>query len=367
MKKRFIIVGIILFIVFGGLVSWHFISEYLMARYLKTYQPPATTVNTLTIGPITWNPTYDTVGDVQAVEGTSVSPIVSGMVTKVLFSSGQLVKKNQVLVILDTDVLTAQVNNARALNDYDKQTYERYKVLFHQGVVSAQDLDQAASNYGQANASLHQQEASLEQKYVVAPFAGRVGIRDVSIGQYLNAGTMVTNIQSINPMYVNFQVPEQYLTMLSVGQPVDITIDSFPGITFKGKISAFDAQVANDTKAITVQATVPNRNPKALMLPGMQTNVSVIMPAQSNVIAIPQQAINYSLYGNTVFIVKPSKDKNGKPDLIADQIAVNPGQQEGNLVQITSGLNPGDQVIVDGLVKLQNGSMIKIINTATQS
>ncbi len=367
MKKRSIIVGIILFIVFGGLVAYHFISQYLIQQYIKNYSPPPITVNTLTLNPVDWSPTYQTVGAVQAVQGTDVSPIVSGMVTKILFNSGDIVKKNQILIILDTDVQQAQVNQARALNDYDKQTYERYKTLFHQGVVSAQELDQTASNYGQANATLHQQEALLEQKYILAPFAGRVGIRDVSIGQYLNAGTMVTNIQSINPMYINFQVPEQFLTQLHIGQPVRISIDTFPGVTFKGKISAFDAQVADNTKSITVQATVPNTDKKALMLPGMQANVAVLLPQHGKVIAIPQQAVNYSLYGNSVFLIKPSTDKKGKPNIIATQVAVTPGNQEGNLVEILSGLKTGDQVVVDGQIKLQNNNPVKVVINATQS
>jgi membrane fusion protein (multidrug efflux system) len=367
MKKRFIIIGSILFFVFGGLIAYHFISSYFIKKYIKNYAPPPITVNTLTINPVEWNPTYETVGAVQAVQGTEVSPIVSGMVTKILFNSGDIVKKNQVLIILDTDVQQAQVSQARALANYDKQTYERYKTLFHQGVVSAQDLDQSASSYGQALASLHQQEALLEQKYIVAPFAGRVGIRDVSLGQYLNAGTMVTNIQSINPMYINFQVPEQFLTQLYLGQPVRMTIDTFPGVIFKGKISAFDAQVADNTKSITVQATAPNIDKKAMMLPGMQVNIAVILPQKGKVIAIPQQALNYSLYGNTVFVIKPSTDKQGKPDVIASQVAVTPGDQQGNLVEIFSGLNKGDEIVVDGQIKLQNNNPVKVVINSTQS
>ena len=367
MKKRFIIVGIILFIFFGGLVAYHFIRQYLIAQYMKTYEPAPITVNTMIVNPVDWSPSYIAIGSVTAIQGTDVSPIVSGQVTKILFNSGDIVKKNQVLVILDTDVLQAQVSQARALANYDKQTYDRYKILFHEGVVSAQDLDQAASNYGQAVATLQQQIAQLEQKYIVAPFAGRVGIRDISLGQYLNAGTMVTNIQSINPMYVNFQVPEQFLPILHIGQPIEMTIDSFPHMIFKGKISAFDAMVADNTKSITVQATVPNTDKKALMLPGMQSTVSVILPQQGKVMAVPQQAVNYTLYGNTVYAIKPSKNKKGEPNIIATQIAVTPGEQQGNLVQILKGLKAGDQIVVDGQAKLQNNNPVKIIDSVTQS
>ena len=367
LKKRFIIVGVILFVVFGGLFAYHFIASYMLKRYIKNFAMPTVTVNTMTVTPVAWQPLYSTVGSTAAVQGTNVSPIISGMVTQVLFNSGDMVKKNQVLIVMDTDILAAELANAKAGLMYNKVTYERYKILYHQGVMSAQDLDQAQSSYEESVATVAQDAGQLEQKYILAPFAGRVGIRDVSLGQYLNAGTVVTNIQSIDPIYINFQVPEQYLQSLYIGQPINATIDTFPGVSFHGKITAFDAQVADNTKSITVQATMPNHNPKAMMLPGMQADIDVILRGGGQVIAVPQQAINYSLYGNSIFVVVPSTDKKGQPNQIAKAIAVELGAQENNLVEVMSGLNAGDNIVTDGQVKLQNGNAVKIITQTAQA
>ena len=367
LKKRFIIVGVILFVFFGSLIAYHYVAEYMMKRYIKNFMMPTVTVNAMTVTPVGWQPTYSTVGSTAAVQGTNVSPIISGMVTQVRFNSGDMVKKDQVLIVMDTDILAAQLASAKAALAYNKVTYERYRTLYHQGVLSEQDFDQAHSNYLESLATVAQDAGQLEQKFILAPFAGRVGIRAVSLGQYLNAGTTVTNIQSIDPIYVNFQVPEQYLQSLYVGQPIDATIDTFPGVTFHGKISAFDAEVADNTKSITVQATLPNHNPKAMILPGMQANIDVILKGAGNVVAIPQEAINYSLYGNSVFVIQPGTNKKGQPDLIANAVAVELGDQEGNLVQVTSGLKAGDNIVTDGLVKLQSGNAVKIITQTAQA
>lgn len=368
MKKRFIIVGIILVIVFGGLIGFHFIKNMMVAKYMENYAPPAVTVNVLKVENVQWQPTYSTVGSTVAIQGTDVAPIVNGIVTKILFNSGDIVKKNQVLVVMDIDILTAQLQNAKAESAYNKKTYERYKVLYREGVLSAENLDQSLSNYQVSVATVAQDAATLAQKYIRAPFTGRVGIRTVSLGQYLNAGTVVTNIQELSPIYVNFQLPEQYLQQMYVGQPIQITVDTFPGMKFDGKISAFDAQVADNTKAITVQTTFTNTNAKALLLPGMQANVTVFLKNAGKVLAIPQQAINYSLYGNNVYVVTDGKNSKGDPIKVAQQVAVTPGLQQGDLVQVTGDLKEGDLIVVDGLAKIQNNNTpVDVVNETAQS
>lgn len=375
MRKRFIIVGMILVLVFGGLIAYHFVMNYFIAQYMKNFAPGAVTVNTLKVEPVDWQPVYSTVGSAVAVQGTDVSPIVSGMVTQVLFNSGDLVKKGQPLVVLDTDVLQASLDNAKAALTFNQVTYQRYQTLYRQGVIAEQDLDQAKSTYAQSLATVAQDTATLNQKYITAPFSGRVGIRQVSLGQYLNAGTVVTNIQNLNPIYVNFQVPEQFLTQLHLNAPVNVSIDTFKDHIFKGKITAFDAEVADDTKSITVQATFTNTDKSALILPGMQANIDVLLPQKGKVIAIPQQAVAYSLYGNTVYVVSEDSKPDGKadkkaptsPNLIAKQVNVTLGASEGNLIEVVSGLKPGDIVVVDGQVKLQNGSSVSIASQSSAS
>ena len=367
LRKRFIIVGMILFVVFGGLVAYHFVIDAFIAKKIAGYEAPPVTVNVLKIEPTEWSPTYSTVGSAVATQGSDLAPVVNGIVTQILFNSGDIVKKGQTLVVLDTNIYAAQLKADQAKMAYDKVTYERYQPLYKQGVISAQDLDQAFSNYESDVAVVAQDKATLAQKYIKAPFAGKVGIRTVSLGQYLNAGTVVTNIQQLDPIYVNFQLPEQFLQSMYVGQPVSITIDTFPGMTFKGKISAFDAQVADNTKAITVQATFQNKNSKAMILPGMQTDVTVYLKDSGKVLAVPQEAINYSLYGNSIYVITDGKDRQGNPVKMATSVAITPGLQEGNLVQIAGNVKAGDLVVVDGLAKLQGNAPVKIINQTSQS
>jgi len=367
LRKRFIIVGIILVVLFGGLIAYHFVMAILTKRFLAKFEPPPVTVNVLKVEPVKWTPTYSTVGSAVAIQGANIAPEVNGTVTKVLFNSGAMVKKNQLLVVINPDIYAAQLQADEAKAAYNKVTYERYVPLYQQGVVSAEQLDQIQSDYEASVANVAQDKATLAQKYIVAPFAGRVGIRTVSLGQYLNSGDVITNIQQLDPIYVNFQLPEQYLQDMYIGQPVDITIDTFPGMTFTGKISAFDAQVADNSKSITIQATFPNHDPKAMILPGMQANVTVFLKQNGEVLAVPQQAINYSLYGNTVYVITDGKDKNGKPVKMATAIAVTPGMQEGNLVEISGGaLKAGDLVVVDGLAKLQGNAPVTIVNESTE-
>lgn len=367
MKKRFIIVGLILGLFFGGLFAYHFIMKHIVSGFIKNYEAPPITVNAIEIHPIKWQPTYNTVGSTIATQGTNISPIISGVVSHVLFNSGDLVKKGQTLLILDIDVLTAQLNNAKATMSFNEVTYKRYKTLFHEGALSEQDMDQAKSNYQQAAATTAQYQALLNQKYIKAPFSGRVGIRQVSLGQYLNAGDVITNIQSLNPIYVNFEVPEQFLKTLAMGQIIHVNIDTFKDHVFSGKITAFDAQVADDTKSITVQATLSNTDSKNLILPGMQANISVLLSQNIEVIAVPQQAIAYSLYGNSVYLVKDGKDKKGHAIKIAQQVNITPGDQEGNEVEVKAGLKSGDVIVTDGQIKLKNNSPITVITETSQS
>ena len=365
LKKRFIIVGSILALVFGVLIAYHFVMSALTAKFIAKFQPPPVTVNVLKVEPIGWKPTYSVVGSAVAVQGTNIAPNVQGLVTKILFNSGDIVKKNQVLVVLDPAIYAAQLQTDEAKLEYDKVSYERYLPLYQQGVISAQYLDQVQSTYEAGLATVAQDKATLIQKYILAPFSGKVGIRTVSLGQFLNPGDVVTNIQQLDPIYVNFELPEQSLQSMYIGQPVEVTIDTFPGMTFKGKISAFDAQVADNTKAITVQATFPNSNPKAVILPGMQANVNVLLQESGKVLAVPQEAINYSLYGNSVYVITDGKDKNGQPVKMATQVAVDPGVQQGDLVAVTGGLKAGDLIVVDGLAKLQGNAPVTIVNQSS--
>jgi membrane fusion protein (multidrug efflux system) len=368
LRKRFIIVSLILLIIFGGLFTYHLVMNMLMHRFIKNFTPPPVSVNVITVQPGPWQDSYDTVGNLVAIEGTDISPQVSGTVTRVLFNSGDYVNVGQPLIIMDTGILAAQLEQAIANERLQKINYVRAAILYRQGVISQSDFDTTRANYQEALGSMEQNQQELNQKILAAPFSGRVGIRQVSVGQYLNAGDQVTNIQQLDPIYANVEVPEQFLGKLHQGQPVEFIIDTFPNQVFKGKITAFDARVGNNTKAITVQATIPNGNPKMRLLPGMMAKVRVLMAQQNNLISVPQQAVSYTLYGNSIYVVSKAEDpKTHETSLTAKAVNITTGEQNGNQVLVTSGLHAGDQIVVDGQVKLQDGSRIKIANGTAAS
>lgn len=367
LRKRFIIVVIILAVVFGSLFAYHIVVGMFVKNYMKNFAQPPATVNVVTVAAGPFQDSYDTIGNLVAVQGTDISPEVSGTITRINFNSGDYVKAGQVLLELDPQIQAAGLANAIANARLQKINYERGAILYKQGVISQSDFDTDYANYQEAVANVGQNQGSLAQKIIRAPFSGKVGIRLVSLGQYLNAGTVITNIQELNPIYVNFELPEQYLTQLYIGQPIDISVDTFPNQIFEGKISAFDAQVGSDTKSITVQATIPNTDAKMMLLPGMLAQLKVLMPMQANVISIPQEAISYTLYGNNVYIVKTKEDpKTHQTIQYADEVPITVGTQQGDNVVVLKGVNPGDEVIVNGQVKIQNGSPVQIIPGVTK-
>lgn len=361
LRKRFIITGIILVVVFGGLLAYHIIVGMMIKNYMKNFTPPPVAVNVITVTDGPWQDSYSTVGNLVAIQGTNISPQITGTVTRVLFNSGDYVQAGQPLIIMDTGILAAQLEQSLANERLQKIDYVRSAILYRQGVISQSDFDTARANYQQALGAAEESQQQLNQKILAAPFSGRVGIREVSIGQYLNAGDVVTNIQQLDPIYVNFDVPEQFLSQMYVGQQVEFVVDTFPNQVFKGKITAFDAEVGSDTKAITVQATVPNSDPKMRLLPGMLANVRVLMKVEPHVLSVPQQAVSYTLYGDSVFVVHTQTGKDGKSETIAKVVPIVPGEQVGNQVQVKSGISVGDQVVINGQVKLQDGSPVQVM------
>lgn len=367
LRKRFIIVGVILVVVFGSMFAYHIVMSMFIKNYIKNFAQPPATVNVVTVQAGSWQDSYDTVGNLVAVQGTDLSPEVSGTITMVGFNSGNYVHAGQILVELDPQIQVAGVVNAIANKRLQQINYERAAVLYRQGVMSQSDYDTDYANYQEAVANVAQNQGQLQQRVIRAPFSGKVGIRLVSLGQYLNAGTVITNIQQLNPIYVNYEVPEQFLTQLYVGQPVQISVDTFPNQIFTGKITAFDAQVGANTKSITVQASIPNTNEKMMLLPGMLAKIKVLMPVQANVLSIPQEAISYTLYGNNVYVVKSETDpKTHAPIQTAVEVPITVGSQQGDNVVVLKGVNVGDQVIVNGQVKIQNGSPVQIITGVTK-
>lgn len=327
-------------------------------KHFANMDKPGETVATGQSKAITWKQRLNAVGTVVAVNGVDVTSQVSGQVDQINFQSGQLIKKGQVLVHLDDSVEQAQLANYRAQMIYNQATLKRQKSLFSTQAAAKSALDQAISEMQQASSNVEKEKKIINQKTIRAPFTGKLGLRKVNLGQYVNPGDALVTLQSLDPMYVNFSLPEQDLSKLRVGQGVGVQVDSYPGTEFTGKLTAISPRIAADTRMILCQATLPNH--KGKLLPGVYANVNVYLPEVKNVVAVPQTAVAYRLYGDSVYLVKDTgkKDKKGRPIIQAVTQYVTVGPAVGSQVIIDKGLSANQPVVTAGQIKLQNKARI---------
>ncbi len=331
---------------------------------MSHYEPPAVTISASIATPTKWQSTLTSIGTLTAVNGTDISSEASGIVTEIRFTSGQFVQQGEVLVLLDTSVEQANLQNDKAKLTLAQLNFDRNKALMKKNVVAQSVLDQAAAELEEAQANVQATEAKIKQKTIVAPFSGKIGIKKINLGQYVSAGTAMVSLQSLDPLYVEFNIPEQYLSELYLQQPIEIGIHKHGSMQtqFPGFINALNSKIDQDTRNILVQATVPNK--ELHLFPGMFAMVKILLRDQKNVITLPQTAISYSLHGDSVFIIKADKqDSDGKPILHAYRQYVKVGDRREGEVAIMSGIQAGDQVVTSGQLKLQNGAHVVIDNS----
>lgn len=357
-KKIFIV--LVALAIIGGIFGYKLYQNELKKKAKANFQPPPVTVSVTKSVSTNWQPYISSIGVLVANEGIDVVPQVSGIVTQIDFQSGQTIKVGQPIIALDTSVLKAQLVKAEADMKMKNATYKRYEVLRTKQYVSDATFDLARSGYNQAVATVDEIKAQIAQMIINAPFSGRLGIRNVNLGQYLAPGTAITNLQSVDPILVNFTIPSPQLTELYVNQPISITSDAYPNKTFTGKIVALDARVDNDTRSLVVQGEIPN--PTGELYPGLYIQVQVLLPQKNETIVIPQEAVTYTLYGNTVFLVQQEGSKT-----IAKQQVVTVGERRGDLVAITQGLSANQPVVLEGQLKLQDGMPVKVVDSQGQT
>jgi membrane fusion protein (multidrug efflux system) len=360
MKKMLIITGIFFGIIFGiyGIKKIFFM--YVMSHYV----PPAVTVSSSVATPKTWQSFLSSVGSLTAVNGVDVSAEVPGIVRGIYFDSGQFITQGSVLVLLDTSVEQAQLKDNQAKLKLARLNYVRNQTLMKRNVISQSVLDSSLAELQEGEAGVEQSQAKIKQKTITAPFNGKIGIRQINLGEYVSAGTTMVTLQSLDPLYVRFNLPEQYLANLYLQQPIDISLKlaNDKPFTVRGTVTAINSKVDQATRSILVQATIPNRDLQ--LYPGMFALVKVWLKEQKDTITLPQTAISYSLHGDSVFIIKDDrKSKNDKPLLRAYRQYVEVGERRGAEASILKGLKPGDQVVTSGQLKLQNGTHIEIDNS----
>jgi membrane fusion protein, multidrug efflux system len=400
MKKRMTIMIIALVVVFGGIIGFNFFKGIMIKRFFAKYAPPPVSVSAVTASQKNWQPHLAAVGNFVAMNGVDINSEVSGNVVKIYFDSGQYLEKDSPLIDIGdkSDQATLKFNQAElALRELN---YQRQIALFKRGANSSATVDEATASLHQAQANVERTQAQIGSKHIKAPFSGQLGIRQVNLGQYLIPGqTTIVTLQSLDPLYLEFHLPEQMLKSLHINQAIQFRVEEFNDLLFEGKITAINAKIDPNTHNILIQATVPNCPLAALsnlqkttliktrkqidgdktiircdsqvnqanhitqfaFIPGMFADINVALSPIPNVVVLPSTAISYSLYGNSVFVIEKDKENNA---LQVKRVFVRTGEQEGNSIIIKKGVEAGQQVVSSGELKLKDGTPVVINNKA---
>lgn len=370
MKKRmFIMAGLVLILV-AGLALGKFMQIRKMIA--SAPKPGAQTVSAVTVQTLEWQPQLNAVGTLNPVRGIDVTTEIAGLVRSVEFRSGQEVAAGTLLVQLNADSDLAQLRTLQAAAELAGTVLARDKEQFAVQAISKAQLDADEADLKAKRASVDQQMANVAKRTIRAPFAGRLGITAVHSGQYLNPGDKIVPLQTLDPIFIDFSLPQKQVGGLAAGQAVNMTIDAFSGQVFSGKITAINPRVEASTRTVQVQATVPNRT--RTLLPGMFANVVIDAGAKQRYLTLPQTSITYNPYGSTAFVIRPAeapkapeKEAKGPPPPaagtpVAMQVFVTTGPTRGDQVAILSGLKEGDQVVTSGQIKLKNGTPVTVDN-----
>jgi membrane fusion protein (multidrug efflux system) len=322
---------------------------------------PPTTVSSVSVKEEDWAPRLTAVGSVSAVQGAVVSAELAGVVSEINFENGGEAKKGEVLMKLDASQEEALLRSAEAEAQLAQTDLERSRDLAMKKVVSSAELDSAQSKFRRLNAVVDQVRSSIAKKTLIAPFDGQLGIRQVNVGQMINAGQQVVPLTSLDPVFADFALPQQYLGQLTPGLEVHVTTDAIPGRVFNGKLTAINSMVDSSTRNITLQATLDNSD--HALRPGMFAKAEVMLPEKHKTLVVPGSAISYAPFGDSVFVIEKKKDeKTGKESQVIRQQFVRVGEGRGDLVAITQGLKAGETIVSTGVFKLRNGMTVTINN-----
>ena len=362
MIKRMVIMLILAGVVFGGIFGFQAFKAKMIEKAMAAFANPPQTVSTTTAAKQDWQPQLEAVGSLRAVNGADLAFEVAGIVDEIRFNSGDDVEAAEVLIHLRDDEDVARLQSLQASADLASIVYERDKKQLKIQAVSQATVDADAANLKNARAQVVEQQAIIDKKTIRAPFAGHLGIRAVDLGQYVSAGTTIVTLQALDPIYVDFFLPQQTVDQIRVAQPVTVKVDAFPKETFRGEISALNSKVDVSTRNVQVRATL--KNPDHKLLPGMYATIDIDIGAPQQYVTLPQTAITFSAYGDTVYIVDDKgAGPDGKPQLVARQSFVTTGATRGDQVAVLKGVGEGELIVTSGQLKLHNGSAVAIDNT----
>jgi membrane fusion protein (multidrug efflux system) len=360
MFVRYLLVFLALAALVGG-IAWVKYGQIQKEMAMSAHGRPPAAVSAVEVEARPWQPRIEAVGNVQAVQGVTVNNQVAGQVQEILFESGDQVRAGQPLVRLDTEVDKADLAGLEAALDLAETKLRRNQRLLRERAVSQGDFDEVSAQRQQAQAGVEAKEALIRQKTIRAPFTGQLGIRQVNLGQYLEAGSAIVVLEALDPVYVDYALPERNLSELEVGQAVEVSVTAYPDEVFPGEVRAISPAVNRETRNIQVRALLAN--PKRRLRPGMFAKVETLLPGREAVLTLPRRAITFNTYGDSVFLIQEGTgDQEGT--LVVQRRQVRSGAVRGDDIEIVDGLSNGDRVVLAGQVKLGNGAAVQVVPDA---
>lgn len=357
MIRKILIAVFVVILVVGALAGVKTLQIRKLMVASKSMAAPPESVSAVTAREEKWQGTITAIGSVTAVQGVTVTPELAGIIREIAFESGAVVAKDALLVRLDTSAEEAQLHALEAQEELARLNLVRESSLRSQNMVSQADLDTAEATLKQTQGTADATRATIQKKTIRAPFAGRLGIRLVNLGQYLETGKPIVSLQSLTPVYVDFSLPQQELARLQTGMRVRVTTDAYPGRQFEGTLTAINPDLDAQTRSVGLQATYENTD--QLLRPGMFARVEVLLPEEQPVLAIPATSVLSAPYGDSVYVIesKPG-EADGKPALVVRQQFIRTGRARGDFVSVESGLKPGERIVSAGIFKLRNGMSV---------
>uniref|UniRef100_UPI004047A4F9 efflux RND transporter periplasmic adaptor subunit n=1 Tax=Polynucleobacter sp. TaxID=2029855 RepID=UPI004047A4F9 len=367
MRRRMTIMLFSTLLLLGLIFGFNQLKTFMIKYFISGMGLPPATVSTMIVGSSEWQPKLSSVANVRAFRGVDLSPEIGGLVDSVAIKSGMDVQQGEVLIKLNDASDVAQLNSLKAMADLAKVINDRDRQQLAIQAISKNVFDTSNADAKSKLAQVEQQAALVAKKSLKAPFSGRVGIVMINPGQYVNPGDKLVTIQTLDPIFVDFNLPQSTAGQIAVGQEIIVTTDAFKDASFAGKITAISPKVDLNTRNIKVEAQLANPDKK--ILPGMFANVNIKVGGLENLLTLPQTAVTYNPYGSTVFLAKPTgkKDKQGNPGLEAQQVFVTTGPTRGDQVAILKGIEAGATVVTSGQLKLKNGTPLIINNTVQPS
>jgi membrane fusion protein, multidrug efflux system len=372
-KKNVFLTIFLLVLVVGAIASVKFLQISTLIAAGENQVEPPTTISSIAVKAYEWESTLTAIGSLEAAKGLEITADLSGRITKILFDAGSEVSAGDLLLEQDTSTEKAQLRAAASVVALEKNNFDRVAQLYARKVASTAEYDSAENAYQSALAEADNIKASIEKKSIRAPFNGRLGIRQVNLGQSISAGEPVVSLQSTDQMFVNFFLPQQNLAKLAVGLTIRLTSDAVPGKVFAGKINAINPEIDSETRSLGIQAILSN--PDGELLTGMFASIDVVLASTSHVLLIPITAVKYATYGDSVFVIGPknteatsnisntNEGNKAQVDLVARQQFVRLGETRGDYVVVTKGLTEGETIASAGVFKLRNGGSVAVNNT----